>query len=117
MINPGTYNITVWQGADYDKTFTVTQGGTPINWSGYQARMQVRDTSDATATLLSLNDAVGSGITLGGTAGTIAVAITSTQSAAIASGAYAYDLELVSSGNLVTRLLQGAFIVSGNVTR
>ena len=115
MINPGTYNITVWQGADYDKTFTATQGGTAINWTGYTARMQVRDSSDATATLLSLTS--GSGITLGGTAGTIAVAITSTQSAAIASGAYAYDLELVSSGNIVTRLLQGAFIVSGNVTR
>ena len=116
MINPGTYNITVWQGADYDKTFTATQGGTAINWTGYTARMQVRNSSDATATLLSLTTG-GSGITLGGTAGTIAVAITSTQSAAIASGAYAYDLELVSSGNIVTRLLQGAFIVSGNVTR
>lgn len=115
MINPGTYNITCWQGADYDKTFTVTQNGTALNWTGYQARMQVRDSSDATATLLSLTN--GSGITLGGTAGTIAVAITSTQSAAIPAGAYAYDLELVSSGNIVTRLLQGAFIVSGNVTR
>lgn len=115
MINPGTYNITVWQGADYDKTFTVTQGGSAINWTGYTGRMQVRDSSDATATLLSLTS--GSGITLGGTAGTIAVAITNTQSAAISAGAYAYDLELVSSGNQVTRLLQGAFIVSGNVTR
>ncbi|NBW22513.1 MAG: hypothetical protein EBR82_82655, partial [Caulobacteraceae bacterium] len=114
MINPGSYNITVWQGADYDKTFTVTQGGTALNWTGYTARMQVRNSSDATATLLSLATG-GSGITLGGTAGTIAVAITNTQSAAIAAGAYAYDLELVSSGNQVTRLLQGAFIVSGNV--
>ena len=116
MINPGSYNITVYAGADYDKTFTVTQNGSAINWTGYTARMQVRDSSDATATLLSLTTG-GSGITLGGTAGTIAVVITSTQSAAIASGAYAYDLELVSSGNQVTRLLQGSFIVSGNVTR
>ena len=115
MINPGTYSITVWQGADYDKTFTVTQNGTALNWTGYSARMQVRNSSDATATLLSLTN--GSGITLGGTAGTIAVTITSTQSAAIPAGSYAYDLELVSSGNLVTRLLQGAFTVSGNVTR
>ena len=60
MINPGTYNITAWQGADYDKTFTVTQNGTALNWTGYSARMQVRDSSDATATLLSLTN--GSGI-------------------------------------------------------
>lgn len=117
MINPGTYNITVWAGADYDKTFTVTQGGTPINWTGYQSRMQVREAADSTAYLLSLTDTAGSGITLGGTAGTIAIAITSTQSAAIAAGSYAYDLEMISSGNIVTRLLQGSFTVSGNVTR
>jgi len=115
MINPGTYNITVWQGADYDRTFTVTQGGTALNWSGYTARMQVRNSSDATATLLSLTN--GSGITLGGTAGTVALAITAAQSTAIPAGSYAYDLELVSSGLQVTRLLQGSFTVSGNVTR
>ena len=77
--------------------------------------MQVRDSSDATAVLLSLTN--GSGITLGGTAGTIAVAISNAQSAAIPSGSYAYDLELISNGSAVTRFLQGAFNVSGNVTR
>jgi len=115
MINPGTYDITCWQGADYDKTFTATQDGTALNWSGYSARMQVREAADSTATLLSLTD--GSGITLGGTAGTIAVAITNAQSAAVSAGSYAYDLELISNGSAVTRLLQGAFNVVGNVTR
>jgi hypothetical protein len=78
--------------------------------------MQVREAADSTATLLSLSTG-GSGITLGGTAGTVAVVITSTQSAAIPAGSYAYDLEITSSGNEVTRLIQGAFTVSGNVTR
>jgi hypothetical protein len=54
---------------------------------------------------------------LGGTAGTIAVAITAAQSSAVNAGSYAYDLELTSSGGQVTRLLQGGFTVSGNVTR
>ena len=115
MITPGTYNITVWQGADYDKTFTCTQNGTSLNWTGYTARMQVREAADSTAYLLNLTDT--SGITFGGTAGTIAVVITATQSSAISAGSYAYDLELISSGNIVTRLLQGSFTVSGNVTR
>lgn len=115
MINPGKLDITIWQGADYDQTFTVTQAGTALNWTGYQARMQVRESADATSTLLSLTN--GSGITLGGTAGTILVNITNTQSAAIDGGSYSYDLELVSSGNIVTRLLQGSFNVVGNVTR
>jgi hypothetical protein len=115
MINPGLYDITCFQGADYDKTFAVSQDGTAINWTGYTARMQVRTSSDATATLLSFSN--GSGITLGGTAGTILLTISNAQSAAVASGSYAYDLELISGSSAVTRLLQGAFNVVGNVTR
>lgn len=115
MINPGTYNITAWQGADFDRTFTVTQSGTALNLTGYTSAMQVREAADSTAYLLSLTS--GSGITLGGTAGTIAVAVTSTQSSAIPAGSYAYDLEIISGAGQVTRLLQGAFNVQGNVTR
>jgi len=115
MITPGLYDITCFQGADYDKTFAVSQGGTALNWTGYTARMQVRTSSDATATLLSLTS--GSGITLGGTAGTILLTISNAQSAAVTAGSYAYDLELVSGSSAVTRLLQGAFNVIGNVTR
>ena len=114
MINPGTYNFTLYQGADWDRTFTVTQGGSALNLSGYSASMQIREAADSTAYLLSLTS--GSGITLGGTAGTVAVAITSAQSSAISAGSYAYDLELL-SGSQVTRLIQGAVNVSGNVTR
>lgn len=115
MITPGTYDVTCFQGADYDKQFTVTQGGTALNWTGYSARMQVRTSTDATATLLSLTN--GSGIALGGTAGTITLTISNAQSAAVASGSYAYDLELISGSSAVTRILQGAFNVVGNVTR
>ena len=115
MITPSTYNLTVWQGADFDQTFTVTQNGTALNFTGYLARMQVREAADSTAYLLSLTN--GSGITLGGTAGTIAVAITNAQSSAISAGSYAYDLELVAGAGTITRLLQGAFTVIGNVTR
>jgi hypothetical protein len=105
MINPGTYNITAYQGADWDRTFTITQGGTALNLTGYTSRMQVREAADSTAYLLSLSS--GTGITLGGTAGTIAVD----------AGSYAYDLEIISGASVVTRLLEGGFTVSGNVTR
>lgn len=114
MINPGTYNLTVYQGADFDRTFTVSQGGSALNLTGYTSAMQVREAADSTAYLLSLTS--GSGITLGGTAGTIAVAITSAQSSALSAGSYAYDLELI-AGSQITRLLQGSVNVVGNVTR
>ena len=115
MINPGTYNITAYQGANFDRTFTITQSGTALNLTGYTSAMQVREAADSTATLLSLTS--GTGITLGGTAGTIDVAITASQSSAIPAGSFAYDLEITSGAGQVTRLLQGGFTVSGNVTR
>jgi len=120
MINPGVYNITAYQGASFDRTFTITQGGTALNLTGYSSAMQVREAADSTATLLSLVNygsvsPNSSGIVLGGTAGTIAVYIGSADSSAIPAGSYAYDLEIISVQ--VTRLLQGSFNVVGNVTR
>jgi hypothetical protein len=114
MINPGTYNITCPQGATWDKTFTVTIGGTALNLTGYTAAMQVRDSAGAATALISLTN--GAGITLGGTAGSVGVTIASTATAALSAGSYSYDLEL-NSGSTITRLLEGAFNVTGNVTR
>jgi hypothetical protein len=114
MINPGTYNINCPQGATWDRTFTVTVGGTALDLTGYTAAMQVRESAGAATALISLTN--GSGITLGGTAGSISLVIASTASASVAAGSYSYDLEL-NSGSTVTRLLEGAFNVTGNVTR
>jgi hypothetical protein len=49
MISPGTYDITCWQGATYDKTFTITEAGVALNLTGYTSAMQVRSAADATA--------------------------------------------------------------------
>jgi hypothetical protein len=114
MINPATYNITAYQGATYDLNLTWAIGGTAVNLTNYTAAMQVRENAQATATILSLTN--GSGITLGGTAGTIAVNVTATTMGAAVAGFYVYDLEL-SSGSQVTRLLQGGFTIQAEVTR
>jgi len=117
MQSPGRLNMNCYQGASFDYTLTWQTGGTPVNLSGYTARMQVRDTYDGGSAIVSISS--GTGITLGGTAGTILVALTATQTAAIdatPSGQYVYDLELV-SGSTVTRLVEGTFIVSPEVTR
>ena len=115
MINPGTYNITCPQGATFDRTFTISVGGTAMNLTGYTAAMQVRETYDSSTPIFSLTN--GSGITLGGTAGTIAVLISSTASAAVSDGFYSYDLEITSGGGVKDRILQGKFVVTPEVTR
>jgi hypothetical protein len=77
--------------------------------------MQVRETYDSTTPVLSLTS--GSGITLGGTAGSIILEATATTTAGVPSGQYVYDLELVTGGGYVTRLLEGNFTVDPEVTR
>jgi hypothetical protein len=118
MQGPANFNMSCWQGASFDYTFTWQETAgtvtTPVNLTGYSARMQVRRTYDSTAVALSLVS--GTGITLGGTAGTIILEANPTTTAAIPAGQYVYDLEMVQSG-AVTRLLQGTFIVDPEVTR
>ena len=111
------FDIEINQGATYQLTVTwKDSAGTAINLTGYTARMQVRETYSSASTIVSLTD--GSGITLGGAAGTIAILISATTTAALtAPFSGVYDLELVSAGGVVTRLLQGAATVTPEVTR
>lgn len=115
MVEPGFYTITCYQGATFNKTFTWTIDNSPVNLTGYTARMQVRATKESPTTIVSLTSS--SGISLGGVNGTIAVNMIPTATAALAAGVYVYDLELVSGTGAVTRLLEGKFQVSAEVTR
>jgi hypothetical protein len=115
MITPARYNLTCYQGATFDQTFTVSIDNAPMNLTGYSAAMQVRETIDSSSAAVSLTN--GSGITLGGTAGTIQVVIAATATSALTEDQYVYDLELTSGGGIKDRYLMGTFIVSGEVTR
>lgn len=115
MINPGTYNITAPQGATFDRQFTLTIGGTAVNLNGYHAAMQVRETYESATPIISLTN--GTGITLGGTAGTILVEISATTMGSAEAAQYVYDLELRSGSGLITRLLEGDFTITPEVTR
>ncbi len=115
MINPGTYNIKCPQGATFSKTFSVALDGVPKDLTGFSAALQVRETFDSTSTVVSLTN--GTGITLGGTAGTIGVVIASTATAAIPAGYYSYDLEITSGAGVRDRLLEGKFVVTPEITR
>jgi hypothetical protein len=54
---------------------------------------------------------------LGGTAGTILIEASPATTAGVATGQYVYDLEMVSGGSAVTRLIQGTFLVDPEVTK
>jgi len=113
----GQYNIIADQGATFTRTVTWNDSsGSPVNLTGYSARMQVRQRYVSTSTVLSLSSP-SSGITLGTSNGQITITASATVMAAIEAGEYRYDLELVSLSGVVTRLLMGSFTVRAEVTR
>ena len=113
----GNYDILIEQGATF--LFNITyknSAGTPINLTGYTARMQVRQKYSSPTTLLSFTSA-GGNIVLGGAAGTIAVTGSADATAGVAPCCGVYDLELISPSGIVTRLVSGVANITPEVTR
>ena len=116
-ISPGNYDITIYQGTSYSQQFTwKDQSNALVNLTGYSARMMARTSIDAAAPFITLTTA-NSGIVLGGSAGTITLSMSDTQTSALASTSGVYDLELIDGSGKVSRLLQGNLFVSAEVTR
>ena len=112
------YNTVIDQGADWYINFTYQNpAGTPVNITGYTAALQVRTSPLAKTYVLSLTN--GSGITITGATGLIAVHAAASQTNAITNGKYTYDLEISSPASpaIVTRLVQGTIEVSPQTTR
>lgn len=114
MQAPATLNLVCYQGATFDYLLTWKTNGTAVDLTNYSARMQVRDTYNGHTAIFSLVS--GTGITLGGTAGTILLELDATATAGAAEGQYAYDLELIYDQN-VTRLVEGTFVIDPEVTQ
>ena len=113
---PGKYNIICPQGTTFSQQLIYSLNNVPMNLTGFSARMQIREKHTTPHYQLSLTSSNG-GLVLGGEAGTIIINVSSTQTTAIHAKEYVYDLELVSSSNLVTRIIEGKFIVTPEVTR
>lgn len=112
----GIWNITIEQGATFDKLITITlPSGDPMPLTGYSARMQIRREVDSASPLIELTDANGR-IELGGALGTVRLLISATDTAALGDDGV-YDLELVSGTGEVTRLLKGKARLDEEVTR
>lgn len=115
---PATYNFIVYQGTDYAQQLIWRDNGvTPVNLTGFTARMQIRKRVSSETPFIELTTENG-GITLGGALGTIDLHMTPAQTAALSwRGEAVYDLELVPANGAVTRLMEGKVILSPEVTR
>jgi len=115
-MSAGKYDLTLEQGATVTQVLTWKDYlGTPVNLTGFTARMQARRQVNDLEILLDLTTA-NSGIVLGGVLGTVAINISAAATALI-SGVAVYDLELVSGSSVVTRLVEGKIFFSPQVTR
>lgn len=115
-MTPGKYNIVCPQGSTLSEQLTYSINSVNVDLSGYTARMQVRERHTSTETILTLTTENG-GISLGGAAGTISLSASATATAGLSSKEYVYDLEIISPSSIVTRLIEGKFIVTPEVTR
>ena len=68
-----TYDFTAAQGETFDHTVTWKIDDVAVNVTGYTARLQIRKRHTSTTTVASLTS--GSGLTLGGSAGTIQIVL------------------------------------------
>jgi hypothetical protein len=110
----GKHNLVCEQGTTFTFSFTVKTGDTPWNLTGYSATMTVKPFLGSTTTTVSATNANGR-IALGGSAGTVVVTLSSTITDAFTPGKYVYDFVL-NSGSVVTRLLEGKFVVTESVS-
>lgn len=114
---PATYDLTIYNGATFSQQFIWRDSaGALVNLTGFSARMQIRANKAATTFIHELTNLNG-GIALGGAAGTINLTIPATTTAGFTAKKGVYDLELVSGGGVVTRLVEGAVVFSPEVTR
>ena len=129
----GNFSFTIEQGAttDFELVYKDSSGN-PIDLTGYEARMQLKDSIGGSSTFLTLSSSLksdGTGLNLSGsggnaaskplTSGSIGVFISHTSSSNLTFGTAVYDLEIVSGsgvGTVVTRLIQGKVSLSKEVT-
>lgn len=119
----GKYNLTIEQGTTINLTLLYKDSGSnPIDLTGYGAKMQIKSTyADKNPrtflTLSSSLNADNTGLTLGGTTGSINIYVSAASSSAINFDAAIYDLEITSATGVVTRILEGNAKLNREVTR
>lgn len=103
-------NLFIDQGSDYSTTIElVDDQGEPLNLTTYTGRAQLR--KHYTSSTYKEFAVVGY------SNGAITLSMNAATSSNIVSGRYVWDLELVSSGNVVSRLVEGILTVNPEVTR
>jgi hypothetical protein len=109
------FNLVCDQATTFDFQFQILNDQVPINLTGYTGTMTVRPFVGASTVTVVASTANGL-MVFDALNGRVTVTLSATTTGAIAAGRYSYDLVL-NSGGVITRYLEGKFIVTGAVTQ
>lgn len=111
------YTLTIEQGATLAQEFIWKDSDdNPVDLTGYSAEAHVRESHDASSTLLELSTG-DSTITLDEPNGSITLNATAATTAALSPALAVWDLEVTDAGGTVTRLVEGSVDITPEVTR
>jgi len=117
-MSAGYHHFIIEQGATFGQTLTLKDSSdTLINLTGYtSAEMDLRETPESSSEVLTLTTA-NNRITLGGSAGTVTLSISSADTANLTAGDGVFDLEVVDGSSRVFRILEGTYTIRRNISR
>lgn len=106
-VNP-VINISIPQGSDFEETFQSKESnGSASNLAGYTGESKLKKHPGSTSS-------TSFSVTVTGSTGEVAIAMTSGVTAGLAEGRYLYDVRLTSSSGAKSRLVEGmAFVTAG----
>ena len=108
----GKYNIVAEQGATFNLNFRVETDGVAWDLSTYTFAMQVRRSTGDSNTLLDITSATMTSL------GHVSATVDAATMSDLPAGRWFYDIELTAGiGGEVTRILEGRFIVTPQVTQ
>jgi len=113
------YDILIEQGATFNLTIRWKDSdGQGIDLDGFEARMQIRKSSQSDTVELELtSDGSDESITFGSDYGFINIDVDANITAGLEIRRGVYDLELINPAGDVTRLVQGSVTISPEVTK
>lgn len=113
------HNFVIPAGTSWSQLINWKTGTPPVavNTTNFSARMQLRSSYSSAAAAVELTSEINNGRIALTNSGNITLSLDPTVTSRIRAGDYVYDLELVSSGGQVTRLLEGTVKVTPEATR
>jgi hypothetical protein len=104
-------NLIIDQGTTFSTVISLAgDDGEPIDLTGYTAEADIRKH-------YSSSNSQSFTVTLGGQSGTITLSLSANTTSNMIAGRYVYDIELINSYNVVSRVMEGIITITPQVTR